>query len=89
MIIDQTGQHEVLLLINHTYNKICDILGFFKIKTQEILRVFSQQLKKGPPKKPLSAGERWRVLSHYTVLLVLKSGQLIANQIWEFSYSYD
>ena len=69
MIIDQTGQHEVLLLINHTYNKICDILGFFKIKTQEILRVF------------LSARERWRVLSHYTVLLVLKSGQLIANQI--------
>ena len=50
MIIDQIGQHEVLLLINHTYNKICDILGFFKIKTQEILRVFSQQLKKGPPK---------------------------------------
>ena len=50
MIIDQIGQHEVLLLINHTYNKICDILGFFKIKTQEFLRVFSQQLKKGPPK---------------------------------------
>ena len=26
----------------------------------------------------------WRVLSYYTVLLVLKSGQLVANQIWEF-----
>ena len=24
-----------------------------------------------------------------TVLLLLKSGQLIANQIWEFCYSYD
>ena len=24
-----------------------------------------------------------------TVLLVLKSGQLIANQSWEFCYSYD
>ena len=30
-----------------------------------------------------------RVLSYYTVLLVLKSGQLIANQIWEFCDSYD
>ena len=30
----------------------------------------------------------WRVLSYYTDLLVLKSGQLISNQIWEFCYSY-
>ena len=28
-------------------------------------------------------------LSYYTVLLVLKSGQLIANQICEFCCSYD
>ena len=30
-----------------------------------------------------------RVPSFYTVLLMLKSGQLIANQIGEFCYSYD
>ena len=34
------GRNEVLLPINHNYNKICDILGFFKVKTQEILRDF-------------------------------------------------
>ena len=34
------GRNEVLLPINHNYNKICDILGFFKVKTQEILRGF-------------------------------------------------
>ena len=32
---------------------------------------------------------QWYVLSCYTVLVVLTSGQLIANQIWEFCYSYD
>ena len=31
MITDQIGQHKVLLPINHNYNKICDILGFFKL----------------------------------------------------------
>ena len=28
MITDRIGQHEVLLLINHKYNKLYDILGF-------------------------------------------------------------
>ena len=37
---------------------------------------------------------RWRLLSNYlgltgTILLVMKSGQLIANQNWEFFYSYE
>ena len=40
MIAEPIGRREVLLPINHNYNKICDILGFFKVKTQEILRVF-------------------------------------------------
>ena len=40
------GRQEVLLPINHNYNKICDILGFF-IKTQEIPRVsFAGKKKK-------------------------------------------
>ena len=78
MISDQIGRHEVLLPINHNYNKICYILDFFLIKTQEIPRVFFLlTVKKGH----LSTRVRWRVLSHYTVLLVRKSEQLIANQI--------
>ena len=40
MISDQIGRHEVLLPINHNYNKICYILDFFLIKTQEIPGVF-------------------------------------------------
>ena len=32
MITDQIGRHEVLLPINHNYNKLCDILGFSKSK---------------------------------------------------------
>ena len=29
MITDRIGQHEVLLPINHNFNKICDIIGYF------------------------------------------------------------
>ena len=29
MITDRIGQHEVLLPINHNFNKICDILASF------------------------------------------------------------
>ena len=29
MITDRIGQHEVLIPINHNYDKICEILGFF------------------------------------------------------------
>ena len=29
MITDEVGQHEVLLPINHNFNKICDIIGYF------------------------------------------------------------
>ena len=46
MITDQIGWHKVLLPINQNYNKICDVLGFFPIKTQEILRVFLLAVKK-------------------------------------------
>ena len=45
MITGRIG-HEVLLLINHNYNKIGDILGFFKIKTREILSFFLLAVKK-------------------------------------------
>ena len=48
MTTDQIGRHEVLLTINHDFNKICDILlgSFFLIKTQEILRLFLLAVKK-------------------------------------------
>jgi len=48
MITDQIGRHNVLLPINHNYDKICDILGFFKLKTPEILRVFFASSEKNP-----------------------------------------
>ena len=75
MIIDQIGRHEVLSPINHNYNKICDMLGFFKSK-QEIPRIFASSERKNH----LSGHVMVRILLR-TVLLVLKSGQLIANQI--------
>jgi len=40
MITDQIGLRERLLQLNHNYNKMCDILGFFKIKRQEIPQVY-------------------------------------------------
>ena len=32
MITDRIGRHEVLLLINHNYNKIYYIIGFYNLK---------------------------------------------------------
>ena len=29
MITDRIGRHEVLLPINHNFNKMCDIIGYF------------------------------------------------------------
>ena len=81
MITYRIGGHEVLLPINHNYNKICDILGFLKLRQKKFREFFISS-----ENSPLSA----RVLSNYlgmmrTVLLVPKSGQLlgqlIANQI--------
>ena len=40
MITDQIGRHKVLLPVNHNFNKICDIIGYFfksKHKKFEIL----------------------------------------------------
>ena len=40
MITDRIGRHEVLLPINHNFDKICDIIGYFfksKHKKFEIL----------------------------------------------------
>ena len=40
MITDRIGRHKVLLPVNHNFNKICDIIGYFfksKHKKFEIL----------------------------------------------------
>ena len=68
VITDRIERHEVLLPINHNYNKICDTIGIFKVK-QKIPRVFA-----GREKSHLSARVRWCVLSNHlgmtrTVLL--------------------
>ena len=60
MITDRIGCHKVLLPIIHNRNKICDVLGFFKIQTKEIPRVFFPAVKKGH----LSVHERCTVLLH-------------------------
>ena len=46
MITDRIGRHEVLLPINHKYNKICDILGFFKSKHKKFREFFAIAVKK-------------------------------------------
>ena len=85
MITDRIGRHEVLLPINHDFNKICDILrSFFNQNTRNSEIFFASSEK-------LSArvmGRTVQLLRHdaycpinLTVLLRLKSGQLIANQI--------
>ena len=57
MITDQIGRRQVLLPINHNYNKICYILGLFLIKTQEIPSVFL--LNVAVKKSHLSTCMRW------------------------------
>ena len=47
MITDRIGRHEVLLPINHNFNKICDILGsFFNQNTRNSAIVISSSEKK-------------------------------------------
>ena len=43
--------NEVVLLINHNFNKICDIIGYFFLKTQEIRHFVLLALKKKPFKR--------------------------------------
>ena len=52
MITDQMGRHEVLLPINHNFNKICDISGsFFNQKTRNSEIFFASSEKKKPFKR--------------------------------------
>ena len=76
MITDRIGQQKVLLPINRNYNNICNTLeAFFVIKSKEIPKVFVFVFANSE-KSHFSAHAMVR-----TVLLVLKSGQLISKQI--------
>ena len=67
MITDRIGPNEVLLQINHNYNKICDVLALLKIKTPEIPRVFLLVVKK----KHVMACYYISVLFHWAFLFVV------------------
>ena len=65
------GWHKVLLPINHNYDKICDILGFFKLKHKKFQEFFFPLAVK---KSHWSARLLWHVQSNHlgmshTVLL--------------------
>ena len=52
MIIDRIGRHEVLLPINHNFNKICDIIGYFSNQnTRNSKFCFASAEKKKPFKR--------------------------------------
>ena len=47
LITDRIGRHEVLLPINHNFNKICDVLGsFFKSKHKKFQDIILLAVKK-------------------------------------------
>ena len=104
MITDRIGRHEVLLPINHIYNKIrerkrrkrtgegidnsfiCEIRlkkSLFKCNWSISARALTRTVQ-------LLRHDAYTVQLHCpTVLLMLKSWLVIANQIREFCYSYD
>ena len=48
MITDEVGQHEVLLPINHNFNKICDVIGCFLNQNTRNLKFVLLAVKKKP-----------------------------------------
>ena len=102
MITDRIGRQEVMLPINHNYNKNrgknVKRLIVLVNKNITVEFVFDRDAwAKEPIQVKLSyySARKWCVLSNnrykgpLNVLLVLKSGLLITNQIREFCYSYD
>ena len=52
MITDGIGRHEVMLPINHNFNKICDIIGYFlNQNTRNSKFCFASSEKKKPFKR--------------------------------------
>ena len=77
MITDRIGRHEGLLLINHNFNKICNIIGYFlNENTRNSKFCFASSEKKSH----LSA----RVMAR-TVLLncpISIGNSMISSDIW-------
>jgi len=96
MITDRIGRHEVLLPINHIYNKIRERKGRKRTGEGIELKITYSSVTdplgaRSDVYCPIQLGMT-RTLSNYTVLtvlLMLKSWLVIANQIREFCYSYD
>ena len=62
MITDRIGRHDVLLPINHNFNKICNIVSYFlNQNTRNSTFCFASSEKK----KPFKRARDWRVLSNY------------------------
>ena len=96
MITDWIGRHEVLLPINHNFNKIFDTIGYFLNQNARNSKFcFASSEKKKCHLSARVMARTVQLLRHdaycpiWTVQLRLKSGQLRANQIWQFCYSYD
>ena len=52
MITDRIGRHEVLLPINHNFNKICNIIGYFlNQNTRNSTFCFASREKRKPFKR--------------------------------------
>ena len=51
MITDRIGRHEVLLPINHNFNKICDIIGYFLNQNTRNSEIFIASSEKKPVKR--------------------------------------
>ena len=61
IITDRIGRHEVMLPINHNYNKICDVLTLLKTKNTRNSKSFLACRK---TKSHSSARAQWCVLSY-------------------------
>ena len=51
MITDRIGRHEVLLPINHNFNKICDIIGYLLNQNTRNSEIFIASNEKKKPFK--------------------------------------
>ena len=51
MITDRIGRHEVLLPINHNFNKICDLVGYFSNQNTRNSEIFIASSEKKKPFK--------------------------------------
>ena len=85
MILDRIGRQEVLLPINHNYNKIGDILVFFVIKTQETATVVFASSESKPFKSAHSCMGASLLIPSLLVNCTLSSLAKSPNQCCELS----